>query len=264
MLACGVVAFFDILGYKQFLRHNPCDDASAFVVRTIAEAKTAVLSNILSTVADEKDADILIQHAKSITWVIFSDTIMLLCPFEQSISPVNAVRRWHAVIISAQILSKYMFEEGLPLQGCIAYGEFIHEQNCFAGRTVLDAYEIAGKIPFAGSVFTSVAFEELQRVAEPFALQQDITAKILLMASIVNFEIELNGRVQQMPTLNFLTVNGIQREQSAWYGSYYEIVHRSFTKHNKPLEDKAYAKAQQTAEYLATLDSKFPGALTNK
>lgn len=261
MRASGVVAFFDILGYKSFLRHCPCDEAAALVVNIIAGAEDAVVSHITRTAAGAGDAALLIQHVRTITWVVFSDTLLLLCPFDESLSSADVVRRWYAVILSAQVLSKHMFEEGLPLRGCISYGQFIHEKNCFAGKTILEAYEFAEALPFAATVIQPAAFDALQGAAEPYALRQDLTAKLLLMASFAEYGVEVKEAVRQLQTLNFLVVTGIARVPSAWIGNCREIVLRSFTRHHKTLGEKELAKAENTTTFLAFLERRFPGTL---
>jgi hypothetical protein len=262
MQSSGVVAFFDILGYKDFLRHSPCDEAAALVVKVIADAEATVVSYIEKTSDGAEDADDFMRHVRAVTWVVFSDTLLLLCPFEQSMPPRDVARRWHVVILSAQILSKHMFEVGLPLRGCISYGQFIHEKNCFAGKTILEAYEFAERLLVAASVLHPTAFDTLRRAVEPFALQQDLTAKLLLMASLVEYGVEMKPAVQQLQTLNFLVVRGIARVPSAWVGDCKEIVLRSFTQHNKTLGEKERAKVENTAAYLAFLERKFPGTLS--
>jgi hypothetical protein len=261
MQASGVVAFFDILGYKAFLKHSQCDEAATLVVKTIAYAENAVVSHFEKTSDGEEEADEFMEHVRAVTWVVFSDTLLLLCPFKVSISEVDAVRRWHVVILSAQILSKHMFEVGLPLRGCISYGHFIHEKNCFAGKTILEAYEFAESLQVAATVIYPTAFEELRRAVEPFALQQNLTAKLMLMGSLVKYEVEMTSAMQQLHTLNFLIVKGITGVPSAWVGDCNEIVMRSYTQHNKTLGAKERAKADNTAAYLAFLESKFPGTL---
>ncbi len=263
MKSSGVVAFFDILGYKAFLKHSQSDEIATLVVKTIANAEDAVLSYIEKTSdGEERDAKEFIGHARTVAWVVFSDTLLLLCPFERSMSQVDVIRRWHAVILSAQILSKYMFEVGLPLRGCISYGHFIHERNCFAGKTILDAYEFAESLQVAATVIHPDAFEELRSTVEPFALRQDLTAKLILMASLVRYEVKMASAVQQLHTLNFLIVKGITGVPSAWVGDCNEIVMRSFTQHNKTLGEKEQAKAENTVTFLRFLENKFPGSLS--
>ncbi len=262
MKSSGVVAFFDILGYKAFLKHSQSDEVATLVVKTIANAEDAVLSYFEKTSDGEEDAKEFMGHARAVTWVVFSDTLLLLCPFETSMSQVDVVRRWHVVILSAQILSKYMFGVGLPLRGCISYGDFIHEGNCFAGKTILEAYEFAESLQVAATVIHPTAFDELRSTVEPFALRQDPTAKLILMRSLVRYEVKMASAVQQLHTLNFLIVKGITGVPSAWVGDCNEIVMRSFTQHNKTLGEKEQAKAENTTAYLRFLENKFPGSLS--
>ena len=261
MLATGAVAYFDILGYKAFMNNSSCDDAAALVVRTISGAEAAIVTYIEQNAKGEKGADVLLSNVRALTWVVFADTLLLLCPFQETMSPTDVRERWHALILSSQILSKHMFEEGLPLRGCISYGKFIQEENCFAGRTILDAIELAEDLPFAATVFHPNAFDKLLTDTEPFALKQDLVAKLILMASLVSCDIELNQGNQQLKALNFLVVTGIGRVPSAWLGNSTEIVMRSFQKHNKSLDARSLAKAQNTAIFFDFLNKQHPGTL---
>jgi hypothetical protein len=264
MKSTGVVAFFDILGYKSFLRNGKCDEAAELVVRTIAQAETDIVSYLQGTSAGEAEAQEFMSHVGRVTWVVFSDTLLLLCPFEDMMSEREAARRWHVIILSAQILSKHMFEEGLPLRGCISYGQFIQEENCFAGKTILDAHDTANSLEMAASVVHSTAFEELRRVVEPFANAQELTAKILLIGSIVDYAVPTKTSKMTLHTLNFTVVKGIARVPNAWLGDCTDIVMRSFKKHNKTLGDKERAMAENTASYLSFLETKFPGSLNQE
>jgi len=261
MKATGVVAFFDILGYKAFLRNSTCDDAAELVVRIIAQAETDIVSYLKGTSAEEAEAQEFMCHVNNITWVVFSDTLLLLSPLDQMMSQREAARRWYVIILSAQILSKHMFEVGLPLRGCISYGHFIHEENCFAGKTILEAHDCANSLEMAASVVHSSAFDELRRTIEPFAKAQQLTAKILLIGSIVDYAVPTKTSTMTLHTLNFIIVKGIARVPGAWLGDCTDIVMRSFTQHNKILGDKERTKAENTASYLAFLESKFPGSL---
>lgn len=173
------------------------------------------------------------------------------------------LRRWFVVILHAQILSKYMFEQGLPLRGCITNGPFILEGNVFAGMTIPDAHRFAEQLSFSGTVIVRNLFDKLRSAAEPFLGTRDPAVTILIKKNIVLCGVEIDGKTRELPTLNFLAVKGLSRQPSAWDGNWEEIVRRSFTKHNKSLGPGELLKLEKTAKYFAFLERRTPGMLAS-
>lgn len=252
----GIIGLFDILGYQGFLENNDSDKAAALVVDTIANAAETVIEYVRETAgSDDREATLFVDYSERVGWVTFSDTIMLMNPIKPGRDLTHNIRSWHALILSAQILCKHMFEQGLPLRGAITYGNYISSKACFAGRAIWDAYKLANDLAFAGTVLTEQAFQELQRITESFA--NDQTVRMLLGRSLLRYLVPRNKMNEQLMTLNFLAVKGTSSRR--WRGVPYEIVLNSFQRHRKSICERVIQKAKNTAAYLEFLRGRIPG-----
>ena len=169
----GVIAFFDILGYTTFLENNSPRDAAQIVVDVLLRAREEVPALI-------RDEFVRIDHVKvdhdfeqdmaAVRWLIFSDTILLTMPYAAlppgAVTKANAWR-WILFLIHVQLVHSHLFRRGLPIRGAIACGEYSVQENCFVGRSIVDAYRLAQTINLSAVVLTSAAAAELDRVASP-------------------------------------------------------------------------------------------------
>lgn len=252
----GILGLFDILGYQSFLENNDSVKAAALVVDRIVDAEETVIKYVRETAgSDDQEAILFVRYIERVAWAAFSDTIILMNPIEPGGDLTDNIRSWHALILSAQILCKYMFEQGLPLRGAITYGNYVSRKTCFAGRAILDAYKLANELEFAGSVMTEQAFQELQRITEHSASDQ--TVRLLLDVSLLRYQVPREKVNEPLRTLNFLAVKGTSSRR--WRGVLYQIVLDSFRKHRKSISDREIQKAKNTAAYLEFLCERFPG-----
>jgi hypothetical protein len=70
-------------------------------------------------------------------------------------------------LIHAELVHAYLFKKGLPVRGAIASGEYLVQENCFVGRSIVEAYRLAQTINLSAVVLTTEAAAELDRVATP-------------------------------------------------------------------------------------------------
>ena len=133
----GLVAFFDILGFKQMLSANAAKESLKIV-------NTCMLNGLAQT---EK------MHPAQIgikTFVI-SDSILIVLP---SLTDIG-------VFLFANFCNLFFFGlliDGLPARGAIAAGKFFiqlkQNQIIFVGQPIIDAHELANSLEIAACALT--------------------------------------------------------------------------------------------------------------
>ena len=158
----SLVAYFDILGYQSFLKSNSALETAEKVFQLVKKApKEAVAiwgDSVLSKMSgDSSEWGKIITSIQSL---VFSDTIVVSCPIPESGPP----ERHTALIggISGRI-AKTMFENGLPVRGAIAFGSFIFDDTCIAGRAIVDAHTLCQMLDIAGIAYTPELSEHIDK-----------------------------------------------------------------------------------------------------
>lgn len=149
----GVIAYFDILGYQNFLENNNSASDTALKVldfirnhpSRVAQAQSSLWRVEAPTVKQE-----IINGCKSL---ILSDTIIISILY-----PESADENWKFWAMSylmavAGTLFGDMFIYGLPMRGVIIEGDFVFVDTCMAGKAIVDAHRLCQSLDFSGIVF---------------------------------------------------------------------------------------------------------------
>jgi hypothetical protein len=157
----GIVGFFDILGYRSYLKNDP-DVRSKQALQVLLKIKDEVPGSIRRRVPEAL--------VEELSWTIFADSILLAmpCPGTEDKQAVEGDRgkRWMTFLLSSVVLLDHMFDHGLPIRGAIAFGRYFCHENCLAGRAVVEAHELEGKINLSGAVLHESAKEELRTLTQ--------------------------------------------------------------------------------------------------
>ncbi len=177
----GLVGFFDILGYQNLLERNEPEEIAGNVLPILTKIDGTVIKNLhgiynslflevkamqSSSVKPDTLAAVDKKHKKIINamrWLIFSDTVLLTLPIEDK-DPIIVRTSWTMFILATVILQIKLFDAGLPTRGAIEYGKFFVKDMCFAGRTIVTAYQLCSQIELAACVFSEVAANEFIRL----------------------------------------------------------------------------------------------------
>ena len=146
----GLIGFFDILGYQNFLNNNSAIDSALEVLDIITGIPVEVKAFMTSQAdtEDEKEVSDALKH------LVFSDTIVLTLAY-----PDEADEAWKSnahtfMSISSVILAAEMFKKGLPIRGVIHEGDFITKETCLAGKGIVEAYKLCESLDFSGVIFS--------------------------------------------------------------------------------------------------------------
>jgi hypothetical protein len=236
----GLLAFFDILGYRSFILHSSIQQ-SARIVETILLPMPSV---VRKTVID-KHRDFDRPWAKELEKhmgkpVIISDSIVLDFSIDPSLEGGIQVQ-WLVFIEACCYLQRQMFDKGLPLRGAISYGEYYIREGCFVGKPVVEAYDVGNKLDLVGCGLTLQAEKEL-----PQGLVGGYDA---FAGLLTNYGAPLKGcKPQNMKLLNWAFPGGTLLEP---FGEDIRSrVIEAFLKHEKEISSDVYDKVNNTEALL--------------
>jgi hypothetical protein len=162
MSSTGVVAVLDILGYKSFLDNNDVGDLAVEILGVLNNAEDQTTKQILSMLRPKDDIaeNKLKAELKEIQWRQFADTILLTRPYQASATNEDKIGCWGSICGVARVLYSHLFAWGLPVRGAVSFGEFLIDKNCFAGRSISDAYQKAQELELSALVVMREKTEE--------------------------------------------------------------------------------------------------------
>ncbi|MCD6401461.1 MAG: hypothetical protein J7L73_05970 [Anaerolineales bacterium] len=162
----GLVALFDILGYKQIMLNNDIHKTAQLVSDTLINIPTNIIKNVKTAEnmsetdqfeTNQTTIDSWQKTLSKINWLIFSDSILISLPFEPQAPPPQILQHYAAFVTVCATLLNKTFSAGLPLRGAISVGEFFIEEKCFAGKPIISAYRTAQELEFSGCILAEDA-----------------------------------------------------------------------------------------------------------
>lgn len=235
----GIVGFFDILGYASFMERNSDIDAIAEVFQTINGIRPEMKKVLQESFnrLPEPNGDPVIKFVDELQLVVFSDTILVIATFPEP----DVGRAQYALthVIACAILSRRMFESGLPLRGSINTGEIFVQENCFAGQAIISAYNDSRELNLAATI----VHDDVLKAFDGFPADWQRT-KVLGSHFVQKYPAPLkSGQSARVNIVNFVGIyeNGprIDPDVRQW-------VARAFWGHKKEIGPDAYAKLFNT------------------
>ena len=148
----GLIGFFDILGYQNFLENNSAMKSALDVLEIITDMPKKI-NYFTSSITEHLLPGDRVLH-ESLSHLVFSDTIVFTLSYPEDVdeSWMNRARTFMASC--SALLAAEMFEKGLPIRGVIHEGEFITKDMCIAGKGIVEAYRLCASLDISGIVFS--------------------------------------------------------------------------------------------------------------
>jgi hypothetical protein len=138
----GLVAFFDILGYQNFLERNEPETAAEKIAEFMKKLK-AFQSKTYLIMLGEKTEPKIRPILERIKYLVISDAILLTLETGKSNKKDYPLFQFFFFMYCSRFF-KELFVYGLPVRGAIEYGEYVLLENqMFAGRPIVHAYQSA-------------------------------------------------------------------------------------------------------------------------
>ena len=235
----GIVGIFDILGYSSFLENNDVETTAKHVLSKMLSIKK-------ETIKQYKFPIKVPVYFDRFGCNVFSDTILITDAYEDDADETEKLATWFLFFSFSTKLWRWMFSEGLPLRGSITFGRFIVEENCFAGKSIVDAFKDSHNLKLAACVIHPDAVKELDRliaVSKNDPLKRDL-GKQLVDYPAPQKDQEDTDRRSMLRTALDITDEDIRQQ-----------VLNSFWKHNKDIPAEAQDKVDNTEQFLRFLKS---------
>lgn len=238
----GFVGFFDILGYQNIVLNNDIDKVAEIITNIILELPSIVKKDVKDTLArlseqveNKPIVESLIKNFKKIDFLIFSDSILITLPIEESIYLNFPVFHWMTFLIYCTTFLDKTFNNGLPVRGAIDYGEYYIKKNCFAGKPIIEGYELSNRLEFSGCVLCKRAEEEIK----PFVDSNLINSFVVKYLSPLK-----NNSEESLFLLNWVN-HGSEKSFDLR-----QSLFNAFHAHNKVIPDSALNKLNNTEKII--------------
>jgi len=154
MVKTGFVGFFDILGYKSFMKNNDLPTVATLIHETLLTLPQKTKEKIKAR--DWRFRELEEENLNPIETLVISDSFVFLLPVSD-LTPNVKLTRTLTFVHYAETFVREMFHSGLPVRGAIDYGEFFAEDHCFAGKPIMHCHQLAEELELSGGVVSSAA-----------------------------------------------------------------------------------------------------------
>lgn len=257
----GIIGVYDILGYKDFLNNNSFDTAIKDidkVLKTIANSDEYIKNKVFDIFMKSPNAnEMLIKKLlRQMKWFIFSDTIIQVSTFKKDERPGSKYNKWLTFLIASLTLNYRMLKFGLPLRGAIATGNFLFRKLCFAGKPIIEAYELANSLDLSACVITEEAYNEVATLVNSSGYEK---TKELFNALLIEYQIPKKKKDEGAKIINqnkesLFTLNLVVPQAPRMSIIMKDIdVLKIFERHNKRVTEKEISKVENTKKLFEHL-----------
>jgi hypothetical protein len=251
----GLVGWFDILGYREFLdSNNDLDYCISVIEEVIAGAEKDIMDeleeNILARVPAEmqEEKDFLCGVRGRTKWVVFADTVVLALPVQAEVI-WQARLRIAAFLHLTNSLFIHFLGSGLPVRGAISFGTFYMREHppLFAGKPLVKAQRWTDDQKWCGCVLTPSA----ENIFNQVVTESDPESRKLLASYVVRYFTKpiLPDSLTTEETMLCLKwpkkIGGFERESELP-----ALIERQFARHGKDVQLEAVqTKIRNTIEF---------------
>jgi hypothetical protein len=242
----GFIGYFDILGYQNLLEKNEPEDIAKTVIPLLTgfgkdlHTSLKLFSRSFGDVSKVRQAQVD-EVVKSIEWMVFSDTILLSMPLDEKDNDKLNVVRWVEFIMACSFLYSEMFRNGLPIRGVINHGKYFIQDTCFAGRIIVEAYQLSNNLEISACVLTDSAYERAVKINQ--SLDEDLNGIF-----ITEYMVPEKERETLRPVLK---VNLVDDQEDIT-----NRVLKSFWGHNKDIHESVQKKIKNTEQWIRYIKMK--------
>lgn len=250
MVQSGLVGFFDILGYGNFLNNTDVkkEEVTVNKILNILRKNEEITRNCFIDICRSDDVGLIfLSDCKDllheIKWLIFSDSIVVTCGDINNEDKRKKYLKLICYFIYSFFLVRNMFLYGMPLRGVITSGNFIVQDTCFAGRPFYEAHELSKKLDLAVCVVENKVFEEFKRLCDHQfvgSIQFDPHKFFLKYKTPMK-----NEKIKEFYTIWAFRAGDIDIVKDKYF------VRETFKKHNKNIQNNAVeTKIINTEKYI--------------
>lgn len=256
--ATGFVGYFDILGYTQIMLNNNIHKTAQFVSDTLMNIPQDMIDSLrsphqqvrpLEVAPESSERDDWSQILDRVSWIIFSDSILISLPFDPALPERDLVRLYLAFSTVCASLMNRCFTAGFPLRGAISVGEFFIEDRCFAGRPIINAYYATQQLEFAGCVLDEAANNLISESRKHLVKKGERSLLDKLDQTTILYMVPLKEDLdERLRTINWVVLD--TPGFSSISGDIREVTTRAFLMHNKIAVPAVQGKINNTEMFI--------------
>jgi hypothetical protein len=257
----GFVGFFDILGYGSLLSAG-ITETTTRVVDLLSRLPTHSKQTYSDFVGEgilRGDHDDFKLALKQIRYLVVSDSLLITAAYVDVSNPGMKREQAYAFLGSVCCFQRQMFEFGLPVRGAIGFGDFIVQDNVFAGRPIYDAYQLEQSLNLAACALHESAVQEWKALTGKHRIPE-LDAELKLSCVRYAAPTKKKGTTSTgntdvlclnlaWPTIS-TELNGLQ--------DIYQYVHGKFIANDKQVGDQEMGKLNNTVAFLEFLKKEYP------
>ena len=256
--ATGFVGYFDILGYTQIMLNNNIHKTAQFVSDTLMNIPQDMIDSLrspyqevrpLEVAPESSERDEWSQILDKVSWIIFSDSILISLPFDPALPERDLVRLYLAFSTVCASLMNRCFTAGFPLRGAISVGEFFIEDRCVAGRPIINAYYATQQLEFAGCVLDEAANNLISESRKHLVKKGERSLLDKLDQTTILYMVPLKENLdERLRTINWVLLDTPGFSSIA--GDIREVTTRAFLMHNKIAVPSVQGKINNTEMFI--------------
>jgi hypothetical protein len=240
----GLVAFFDILGYQNFLQSNEPAKAIETIQDFLKKLKS-FRSNTFPTFFGKETFEVLQKLMDTFTHLTISDSMLVTFKANKD-KKVDYMYSLMLFSLYCSALHKEFFLAGLPVRGAIEYGEFVinREECLFAGVPIVEAYKEASRLSLSACI-----------VGES-ALPKDYPPTI--HSGLTKYRVPLrNGMEKDAVLVAPILSSGIDSVDIDQIQDIKQFIVSAFSKHNKTIGIEVQPKIENTEMFFRFCKAKY-------
>jgi len=245
----GIIGFFDVLGYRSFV-HNSTPECSEKIVDFMANLKENAKDFMMKFFSPDKIDKSKEEFVDLVNILVFSDTILLYVEFDDDNDKQISIK-YNLMHMFVLYLWKSLFEFGLPLRGVIHKGGFMVKNQCFAGKAIVEAYDLAQDLDLAVAAYSTEALNDFIKSVK----QSNNTYTWNLLVSHIFPYLAPRKREQQEKifVLNpYAIIIPEVSDEDELNRDVRQYIINSFLMHNKVISVSAQSKVNNTEDYFRT------------
>jgi len=256
--ATGFVGYFDILGYTQIMLNNNIHKTAQFVSDTLMNIPRDMIDSLRSPYQAVRPLEVAPESSERgdwsqildrVSWIIFSDSILISLPFDPSLPEHDLVQNYLAFSIVCASLMNRCFSAGFPLRGAISVGEFFIEDRCFAGRPIINAYYATQQLEFAGCVLDESANSLISEWRKHLVKKSERNLLDKLDQTTILYLVPMKENTDERHrTINWVTLDTPGFSPIA--GDIRDVTTRAFLMHNKIAVPSVQGKINNTEMFI--------------
>ena len=244
----STVGFFDILGYSSFLENNEPEVAAKIIFGILHTARDRARKWQKDYFGEPHER--VSKMWDTIQWSVISDSIVI----SMDINQFNGIKRqfcYFSFLSISIYLYRDLLAKGLAIRGAISYGKFINQNNCFAGRPIINAYKDSCNLELACIAIETEVWNQISELKEGAEkIFRDIMCNKFLCEYLTPCKSGYTKRkllTPSLPEMEKLEIPDLK-----------QFLASSFWAHKKDLSPEAIVKLDNTERYIRFWLAKSP------